>query len=130
MSQILFTAETPRRRGKNKKTAGSAAATVAFWAGLVRRGGRERGDREHGGKQCALFSASRRLRGDPVRAGMKHPLARHQLSSSRIQVRRICADISDSLEILSRRCLESTSAAFVITGAILSALSACASSFC
>ena len=40
----------------------------------------------------------------------------HQFSSSRIQVRRICADMSGSLAIFSRRCLASTSAFLVMTG--------------
>ena len=40
-----------------------------------------------------------------------------QLSSSRIQVRRIWAEISGSLEIFSRRCLARTSAVLVMTGA-------------
>ena len=39
-------------------------------------------------------------------------------SSSRIQVRRICADTSGSVLIFSRRCLASTSAVLVITGAV------------
>src|ERR1035441_6909521 len=44
----------------------------------------------------------------------------HQFSSSRIQVRRICTEISGSLAIFSRRCLAKTSAFLVITGASLS----------